>query len=437
MSYDVIIVGTGAGGSTAARELSKKGTNVLMLEKGNPYKIGTAVKNLKTFEFKNSKNSQQHEFTDHPAELMYSEGMGGTTTVSLANACYSCSACYHNSAISQMEDHDVVLFEELIEASGDLKVSPLPRDFMGPATLKIAKTAEKLGFIVESMPKFIDFNKCNNCGQCINGCTTGAKWEAVDFIDQAVTRGATLINNFKVQRVLHKDGKAYGVEGITFEGEKKKFTAKKVILAAGSINTPLILQNSGVINGEIEGLFLDLFITVGGYLKDTGLNKEIPMGIKSEFGPYFISPHYSNQLVTLIQEKGYSAREEDVLGIMVKIADEGNGVIHKDGTLDKPLTDNDFNLLKEGYDKSVQILLETGVDESSIVCTPIRGAHPGGTAAVGRVVNNSMETDIKGLYVADASVIERAPGRPPILSIIAIAKSVAKSVLKELKPKIN
>ena len=169
-------------------------------------------------------------------------------------------------------------------------------------------------------------------------------------------------------------------------------------------------------------------------MEDAGLNQEIPMGIKSEFGPYFLSPHYSNQLVTLIGEKGYQAREKDVLGIMVKIADEANGILHKDGTIEKQLTSHDFELLMEGYNKSVQILLEAGVDESSIVCTPIRGAHPGGTAAVGRVVDNSMETDINGLYVADASVIERAPGRPPILTIIAIAKSVAKTVLQELKP---
>jgi len=40
----------------------------------------------------------------------------------------------------------------LIEASGDLKGSPLLKEFMGPATLKIAKAGEKLGFIVESCP---------------------------------------------------------------------------------------------------------------------------------------------------------------------------------------------------------------------------------------------------------------------------------------------
>ena len=78
-----------------------------------------------------------------------------------------------------------------------------------------------------------------------------------------------------------------------------------------------------------------------------------------------------------------------------------------------------------------------GVEQSSIVSTPIRGAHPGGTAAMGKVVNNDLETEIKGLYVADASVIPQAPGRPPILTITALAKKLAKNILKDVKLKIE
>jgi choline dehydrogenase-like flavoprotein len=285
------------------------------------------------------------------------------------------------------------------------------------------------------MPKFIDFDKCDNCGLCINGCTKGAKWDATHFTNEAVKNGATILENFEVLKVIHKDERTIGVEGRTNDGELKKFEAYNVVLAAGSLNTPHILRNSGVTNGVGEGLFVDLFITVGGYLKDIKLNLEIPMGVKSEFGPYFLSPHFSGQLVQFIQEKGFPARSEDVLGIMIKIADEANGLLHPDGTIEKPLTKRDLDLLKEGYDKAVEILVEAGVDESSIVSTPIRGAHPGGTAAMGRVVNKSMETSVKGLFVSDASIIPRAPGRPPILTITAIAKSVAKTIIQEMKNK--
>jgi len=448
MIYDVIVIGTGAGGSTAARELSKEGLNVLILEKGQSYKAGTATKHITTTSIdlkpdeldinrisrnKKIKINPDYDFFNYPSELLHVEGIGGTTTVSLANACYSWSACYHNSAISQLKSHDLNLFEELIEASEDLKVSPLPKEFMGPATIKIAKTAEELGYIVEPMPKFIDFDKCNNCGLCIDGCTMGAKWDAKHFVKQATESGATLMDDFEVIRVLHHQGKVTGVEGQAPDGQIKKFKAKKVVLSAGSLNTPHILRNSGITQGVGEGLFVDLFITVGGYLKDAGLNKEIPMGIKLEFGPYFLSPHYSNQLVTLLKEKGFPAREQDVLGIMTKIADDANGRLLEDGTIEKQLTSNDVELLKEGYLKSAQILVGAGVDEDSIVSTPIRGAHPGGTAAIGRVVNESLETQIEGLFVADASVIERAPGRPPILTITAIAKNVAKTIIQQMK----
>ena len=152
------------------------------------------------------------------------------------------------------------------------------------------------------------------------------------------------------------------------------------------------------------------------------------MGVKAEFGPYFLSPHYSMQLLPLIEEKGIKARDRDVIGLMLKFADTCIGKIDDDGNVEKTLTKVDVDLIKEGYQKAVKLLLKMGVDPDSIVATPLKGAHPGGTAAIGEVVDNNFESKIKGLYVCDASVIPEAPGRPPILTIVAIAKKVAKIV---------
>lgn len=438
MIYDVIVVGTGAGGATVARELSLKGLNVLILEKGGSNPAGTAVEHIKFAELtlnkedmKEIENYERYDFLKHQGELMYIEAVGGTTPVSLANACYACTSCYSNSPTAQFKIHDLELFEELIEASRDLNVGPLPQNLTGPATRKIWETAEKLGYFVEPMPKFIDYSKCNNCGLCILGCKRGAKWDANNFVEDAIKASATLIPNFKVTRVLHNEQECNGVKGIDSNGETKTYQAKRVILAAGALNTPKILRNTGISEGVGESLFTDLFITVGGFLKDNGLNTEIPMGIKSEFGPYFISPHFSNQLIPLLAEKGFKAKPEDVIGLMVKIADEANGTLEENGTIAKPLNSADLKLLTEGYDKCVEILTEIGVDPESIVCTPIRGAHPGGTAAMGKVVNKSMETEIRGLYIADASVIPQAPGRPPILTITSLAKRLAKNIIHD------
>ena len=109
----------------------------------------------------------------------------------------------------------------------------------------------------------------------------------------------------------------------------------------------------------------------------------------------------------------------------------------ENGQIEKTLTKIDIDLIKEGYDKAVKILLRLGVDPQSIVATSLKGAHPGGTAAVGEVVGNNFESEIKGLYVCDASVIPEAPGRPPILTIVAIAKKVAKILNQSLEDDKN
>ena len=432
MIFDVIIIGTGAGGATVARELSKKNLKILILDKGKHNKKGTSINYLKNIPMNlkmniNKADKKKYEFLKMPAEIIFMEDIGGTTPVSLANACFACSTCYANSATAQFKIHEIDLLKELLEASTDLKVSPFPADLMGSATHKIVEAGRNLGFFMEPMPKFIDFSKCNNCGLCIWGCKIGAKWDATMFIKEALDNGATLISDFKVTKILHNNENVKGIEGKN--GDKiKKFEAKKVILSAGALNTPEILKNSGIIENVGEGLFCDLFITIGGFLKNANLNKEIPMAFKSEFGPYFLSPHFSNQLVSLLENKGYKVKDEDIMGIMVKIADEANGKINPDKSIEKTLTKRDWELLKEGYEKSVKILIKVGVDPSSIVSTPIRGAHPGGTAAMGKVVNNDLETKINGLFIADTSVIPQAPGRPPILTITALAKKLAKNI---------
>jgi len=227
--------------------------------------------------------------------------------------------------------------------------------------------------------------------------------------------------------ILHENNTVTGVVGINKNNEKQIFKAKKVILSAGALNTPIILKNSGIKNVG-KHIFFDIFTTIGGYLENANLKNELMMGVKAEFGPYFLSPHYSMQLLPLIHKKGIKAKDKDIIGLMLKFADTCIGTIDENGNIEKTLSKIDIDLIKEGYEKAINILLKTGVSKESIVATSLKGAHPGGTAPIGEVVNNNFETKIKGLYVCDASVIPEAPGRPPILTIVAIAKKVAKII---------
>lgn len=52
----------------------------------------------------------------------------------------------------------------------------------------------------------------------------------------------------------------------------------------------------------------------------------------------------------------------------------------------------------------------------------------GGTAAIGRVVDTDLRTEVDGLYVCDASVLPETPGMPPIMTIVALAKRLAEAL---------
>ena len=138
---------------------------------------------------------------------------------------------------------------------------------------------------------------------------------------------------------------------------------------------------------------------------------------------FILSPHYSSLLTSPNQ-----VTEKDILGIMVKIPDESSGRVDASGVF-KQSTSQDVGLMAEGCAAAGAILTEAGVSPDTLVSTPARGAHPGGTAAVGEVVDKNLETEIENLFVADASVFPRAPGAPPVLTILALAKRLAKHVV--------
>lgn len=444
MIQNTIIIGSGAGGATIARELTLNNHKIKLLDKGPLYQQGPATEYLKLKKVDIIKKNGLHtgnelnslDFNENEGlslQLIYSEVSGGTTTVSLANACYACSSCYTDSTTTQFQLQNLELYNEFLEASKEMKVNPLPFDFRGPTTQKMVEAAEKLGFYMEAMPKFIDFKICNKCGNCLYDCKPGAKWDARDYISQAQKNGAELIPDFHVKKILHKQGKVTGVEGI-HQGKKRVLNSSQVILSAGALNTPLILRNSGITQGVGEEFFCDLFLTVGAYLKDAYLHQEMPMGVKSEFGPYFISPHYSAFLPAAIEERYHKQKKnikvypQDVVGIMIKIADESQGFIDTKGNIHKDVTSRDIKLLQEGINKATDLLIAMEADPDSVVISPLRGAHPGGTAPMGKVVNQNMQTSLEGLYIMDASIIPRAPGRPPILTIVALAKKLAKII---------
>lgn len=390
----VMVVGSGAGGATVAKDLAEKGMDVTIIERGNWINAAKAY--------------QCYDNTNAGVELLKATCVGGTTLVTAGNAVRTCQKEFKNIGINI--DH------ELLEVERELNVNTLPDSHMGEGTRKIVETASDLGLKMEKMPKFIDPLKCIPCGQCVLGCPRHAKWSALSYLEEAENSGVKIVSNTSVEKIITKNGVVQGVKT-----DEKEYYSDRVVLSTGAIETPRILIRSGLNAGE--QLFVDTFITVGGILKGIKFNKEVSTNSLLKCNDFILTPHYTSTTAEMLKTTGYGAK--DILGMMVMIKDDKSGLVTENEVV-KENTGHDVGLLTEGSAIAGAILETAGVDTSTIVSTLARGAHPGGTAAIGEVVDTNLETEINGLYVADASVFPSAPGSPPVLTIMALAKRLAK-----------
>jgi len=388
---DYIIVGSGAGGATVAKELSAAGKRVLLLEKGTSSLDLRQAKGL-------AAGALGTPAGRSPAvEVWYAECLGGTTVATMGNAV--------RSGLRGLDQY-------FSEAESEMGVREVPPECMGAGTKALLDASGDWNV----MPKAIDFSRCTSCGRCPYGCAAGAKWDATAYIREAASHGCTVAVGSGVSRVIFDGGRASGVE--TMDG--RFFRASSgVVLAAGALETPRILSRSGV-EGAGRALFADTYITVGGVRRGIGLNRELGMALYIRREGYLLSPHYSVLLPACLSGTVPAVKPSDILGIMVKIADDPVGEVTPDG-LAKGITERDAALLERGRDEASCLLVEAGADPATIVSTYPRGAHPGGTC-VGLDLPES-------LHVSDAGAIPGPFGIPPILSIVALSKRLSAILL--------
>lgn len=113
--------------------------------------------------------------------------------------------------------------------------------------------------------------------------------------------------------------------------------------------------------------------------------------------------------------------------IMVKIADEGGGRV--DGhRVHTRLTPTDRARLEEGAALARELMGATGIDPGSTFSGILNAGHPGGTLPLTGATATTCHDDRlpENVYVADATLLPGALGLPPILTIIALAKRVAR-----------
>lgn len=429
-AYDLIIVGSGPGGATVAREMARTGRRVLILERGRDHRrapyYGTYLGALL--------------YTDRASFLYTREGVnlirplmaGGATSMYCG-----CSAAPPEWFKAYGLDLDPYVAETIQE----LKIAPLPAELRGAASTRLADAASDLGMDWQPTPKFMDPTRARDftCGaHCMLGCRCGAKWNAAEWIDEAVALGATFVPGAQVDGLVIEDETVTGVRGHMGQTD---FTvhAPTVVLAAGGLGSPHILQRAGFADAG-RGCTIDATLMVYGVAAGPTQGHEPPMTYTYEdleqgyLLSTLVDPWLMYPLITAWKGPQYPLtwpRWGRTLGVMIKLKDDLAGDVRQGQRLSKPLTAADRRRLAHAEGVAHAILKRAGADPNTFFSTPVRGTHPSATVRVGDMLDTHLQTRVRGLYVCDASVFPEALARPTVLTIIALGKRLAAHLSKK------
>ena len=117
---------------------------------------------------------------------------------------------------------------------------------------------------------------------------------------------------------------------------------------------------------------------------------------------------------------------DGMLSLMIKLADVEQGDVHHN-KMRKTLTPLDNQRLQQGVSDCREVLMRMGADEHDIFLGTLNAGHPGGMLPLTEAERDSLHHAglPDNLYVADATILPKAMGNPPILTIMALAKKIA------------
>lgn len=413
-AFDAIIVGSGPGGASVARELARRRQRVLLLERGSAAPLQGTLRQMAGIAAIPGKSS----FVHRDASLLVSGvTVGGTSAINFATAAPPPQAMF--------SAHDIDLAPALEALRAELPISQLPDELIGPMAARIRQGALAQRLDWRKLDKLIRPSVCRSgCWRCVYGCPFGAKWTARDFVDEAVRLGATLADQTRVDNVIVENGRATGVR-YQRAGQQHVVMGHNIILAAGGIGTPRLLHASGLQPAHSR-FFSDPVIAVMGHVEDIDGGAEVPMAA----GLYLQQEGIALADMTLpkpmyqafaaqVGRLDRLASHAGTLTIMVKIRDDIGGSIGPHW-VDKTLTPADRRKLAAGVEMARGILRAAGA--RNIFKSWHFAAHPGGSVRIGEGVDRNLQTGTANLYVCDASVIPQPWGLPPTLTLLCLGK---------------
>jgi choline dehydrogenase-like flavoprotein len=479
---DVVIVGAGPGGSSAARVLANAGAKVLVLEEG-PAKSRFAPNQGHTMRYHMQEGGTMVAMGERAfMPIAAGRGLGGGTLINSAIAWRAPDAILNGWAELLKDDSLSAAalkpyYDEIWELLGVSK----PNDFVAGANNRlIVRGVKKLGYEGGYLDRYTP--TCLGCGICYFGCPSGGKSSTnLNLLPEAVNSGCRILADTKITGILVENGVAVGVQGRMFDPDTREsggsvtIHADRVILACGGIGTPRLLHHAKVALGPAVGK--GLHVHPGNMVMGV-CEEPIELWKGATQGAWFhvpelpgVLPHTFSgppEVCLMVQRKVGAEVKKGIAelpylcGLVVMVSDKGEGTVgaYADG---RAKISYDFNLhdlerTKAGMVEAAKVLFAGGVRE---VMAPVYGtgrysspeafkealyarslsdfslyaAHPMSTCRMGldpqtSVVNPSGETHaLKNLYLLDGSIFPTSLGVNPSITIFALATRMARALL--------
>ena len=463
--FDVVVVGSGAGGGVVAGELAGRGRDVLLLELGRHF---TAA------DFMRWEAKATHDLF---WPLRLAPVGNGEMLAFLSGRCVGGTTTINSKVALRAQERDVAKWHAATGLTGD-RGEPFAAAELGPYYERVEQvlgvrersdwkksvhTVEAgfraLGTELEPVRAYTDAN-CTSCGSCLQGCASNAGKSTMNtYIADALARGLLELRpEAAVDRVVIEDGPdgrlATGVEYVDSAGARHTVRAQVVVVAAGALNTPQLLMRSGLDGGSV-GRHLGLHparLVYGLFEEPQDAHMVYPVTAHcmahqhDEDGGYVIEATTIQDPIafatTLCDEDGPLWGPKLVeavrkfrhwVGLLAMVNDENNGtvVVGEDGgeRLEIDFQPSERERIDGALNFSREVLEAAGATQvcwTGLVSTHVQGScRMGDDPARSAVDRNGESHQVKRLFVGDASLIPRTLSVNPSLTIMALATRLA------------
>jgi choline dehydrogenase-like flavoprotein len=249
-SCDFAVIGSGAGGATAALTLAEAGREVILLEEGPEVRDEDRGQGTAEAFFRLFRDAGTQVATGRSViPVLQGRCVGGTTVVNGAIVWRMPEDVYER-CFGALGAKDAIPLRELERRfdriERDLSVATTPQRLLGNNGRLMQLASEKLGFRGHAIPRNV--LDCQGTARCLESCPSKRKQSMErTYIPAAIALGARLRANREVQTIEVRGGRAVAALGRDADGNTFRVEARRgIVLAASAVQSPIILQRSGI-----------------------------------------------------------------------------------------------------------------------------------------------------------------------------------------------